>query len=347
MGVSILETGEPGGAGSPPTRPGRLAGLRNLRLTPRAYRRITFAALVALVVIVVTGAAVRLTGSGLGCPDWPRCTDTRFRAEASFHQLVEFSNRMFTGTVSVAVIAAVAGALIRVPRRRDLTWLSMGLVLGVLAQIVLGGVTVLTDLSPPIVAAHFLLSMVLIANALLLHLRAGTDDHLAAADLTADHLAAVDLTAPGRAPDRALRGPVDVRVRRITAGLVVLASVVLVTGTVVTGAGPHGGDENVRRLDLGLEAVARVHSLAVWLLVAATLFLVTRLRVNADQSDVRSGAALCLWVMGCQGAIGYLQYASDVPAGLVLTHVLGATLVWLSVVRLWFVARKAAGACAA
>jgi heme a synthase len=345
MGTSILTGGKPDDAGGDVNGPGTQRGVGRFQLTPEAYRRVTLAALVALVVIVITGAAVRLTGSGLGCPDWPRCSETRFRAEASFHQLVEFSNRMFTGAVSAAVIAAVAGALVRVPRRRDLTWLSMGLVFGVLAQIVLGGVTVLTDLSPPIVAAHFLLSMVLVANGLVLHLRARVDEPArpVAPGLVARDLAAPESPAqsPAATERLAASGGAEQFVRRTTVMMVALASVVLVTGTVVTGAGPHGGDENVRRLDLSLTTVARVHSLAVWALVAVTLWLATRIRRHRQHGAVRDGAVLSLWVMGCQGAIGYVQYASDVPVGLVLTHVLGATLVWISVVRLWWLARQA------
>ncbi|MBA3303329.1 MAG: COX15/CtaA family protein, partial [Acidimicrobiia bacterium] len=145
------------------------------RLSPIAYRRVTLVALVALGVIVVTGAAVRLTGSGLGCSDWPTCEPGRLaprRADGA-HALIEFVNRAITGAVSVAVILAVLGSLLRRPRRRDLTWLSLGLVAGVLGQIVLGGLTVLFDLRPEFVMSHFLLSLVLLTNALVLYRRAG------------------------------------------------------------------------------------------------------------------------------------------------------------------------------
>ena len=141
-------------------------------ISPRAYRRLTLGALLLLAAIVVSGAAVRLTGSGLGCPDWPNCENGRLVAPLERHTLVEFTNRTITGLVSVAVILAVLGSMWRVPRRRGLIWLSWGLVAGVLAQIVLGGVTVLVDLSPPFVMAHFLLSMALLADAVVLHDRA-------------------------------------------------------------------------------------------------------------------------------------------------------------------------------
>ncbi|MEZ5181298.1 MAG: COX15/CtaA family protein [Acidimicrobiales bacterium] len=145
-------------------------------IPPAAYRKITMVSLVLLAAIVVTGAGVRLTGSGLGCTDWPRCTDETFTPSSDLHANIEFWNRMITGLVSAAVVAAVLGSLRRAPRRRDLTWLSLGLVAGVLGQIVLGGIVVLTHLNPWLVQGHFVLSMVLVANATVLTHRAGLPD---------------------------------------------------------------------------------------------------------------------------------------------------------------------------
>src|SRR5919206_3024655 len=147
--------------------------LDRLTISPAGYRRITFVALIALGFIVVTGGAVRVTGSGLGCPDWPTCAQGRIVAPLEYHALVEFVNRMVTGTVSVLVILAVLAALRRRPFRRDLVWLAVGLVLGVIGQIVLGGLVVLFDLFPPLVMGHFVLSMILVADAVVLHHRAG------------------------------------------------------------------------------------------------------------------------------------------------------------------------------
>ena len=147
--------------------------MRTFRLSPWAYRRITLIALLALAFIIVTGGAVRITGSGLGCPDWPTCADGRIVAEQSFHPMVEFVNRVITGIVSLAVILAVLGSLVRRPRRPDLIVLSLGLVLGIVAQIVLGGETVKHDLAPPYVMAHFLLSLLIVWDAVVLHHRAG------------------------------------------------------------------------------------------------------------------------------------------------------------------------------
>jgi heme a synthase len=145
-------------------------------VSPAGYRRITFLALLALAFIVVTGGAVRVTGSGLGCPDWPTCAEGRIVAPLEYHALVEFINRTVTGAVSIMVIVAVLAALRRRPYRRDLMWLAGGLVLGVIGQIVLGGLVVLFHLYPPLVMGHFVLSMVLVANAVVLHHRAGMPD---------------------------------------------------------------------------------------------------------------------------------------------------------------------------
>ena len=147
-----------------------------MRISPERYRLITVIALGLLIAIVITGAAVRLTGSGLGCEDWPNCSDERLIDVSSANAAIEQINRLFTGLVAVAVIAAVLGSLWRTPRRRDLTLLSLGLVAGVLGQIVLGGITVLVDLHPVAVQSHLLLSMVLVATAVTLVRRAGEPD---------------------------------------------------------------------------------------------------------------------------------------------------------------------------
>jgi cytochrome c oxidase assembly protein subunit 15 len=152
-----------------------ITAVRLPRLSPQAYRRITLFALLALAFIIVTGAAVRLTGSGLGCSDWPTCEQDKFVAPLQFHPMVEFVNRLITGIVSLAVILAVLGSLVREPRRRDLTWLSVGLVLGVIAQIILGAIVVKVELDPLSVIGHFLVSVVLVADAVVLHERACHD----------------------------------------------------------------------------------------------------------------------------------------------------------------------------
>ena len=258
-------------------------------------------ALVALVFIVVTGGAVRLTGSGLGCPDWPTCAEGRVVSEfRTTPEIIEFVNRMITGLVSVAVAAAVLGARRRQPYRRDLVLLAWGLVAGVVAQIVLGGITVLLELTPPAVMGHFLLSMALVADAVVLHHRAAEPD------------------GGQRRPD------VPVSTRRLGWALVALTGLVLLVGTAVTGTGPHGGDPDVERLPYAIREVVRLHSGLAWVLTAVLLVLMVRIR--------RGG--LVLAAVAAQITIGYIQYFNGVPEVLVGLHVLGATLVWITVLQL-------------
>ena len=281
-----------------------------LRLSPAAYRRVTLLALLALAFIIVTGAAVRLTGSGLGCPDWPTCAENRIVAPLEYHAMVEFVNRTVTGLVSVLVILAVLGSLLRVPRRRDLVWLSLGLVAGVVGQIVLGGLTVLFDLKPALVMAHFLLSMVLLATAVVLHERAGQE--LPVAPVVTDR-------------DLRLLGKLDV----------VAAGLVLFLGTVVTSSGPHGGDEKAERFDFALREVARLHGLAAVVFLGLTLVTLWRLwKAKAPPRALGRGEAV-LAVSVAQAAIGYIQYFTGVPALLVGFHIIGAVAVWTFTLRFW------------
>lgn len=276
------------------------------RLSPRAYRRITLVALLAQVFITVSGAAVRLTGSGLGCSDWPTCEENQIVAPLEYHAMIEFVNRTVTGFVSVAVILAVLGSLIRTPRRRDLTWLSLGLVAGVIGQIVLGGLTVLFELRPPFVIAHFAVSIVLIWNAFVLHERSKY------------------------AQSPAL--PVVPRNARILGRvLVVVSALTLFTGTIVTGTGPHGGDENVERLSFDITTVARVHSIAVWIFLGLTIVTLFVLHRTGAPLGVNRRAKYLVAAIVVQGLIGYVQYFNSVPPGLVIIHVFGSVVVWIAV----------------
>jgi heme a synthase len=280
-------------------------------LSARQYRRITVVALVLLCVIVASGAAVRLTDSGLGCDDWPNCNSTQLIDVSTKHAAIEQINRLFTGLVSLAVIGAVLGALYRRPRRRDLTWLAVGLVAGVLAQIVLGGITVLVDLHPAAVQGHLLLSMVLVANAVVLVVRAGR-------------------------PDGRTMGNVVPRTRRRVGAVVLWTGLTIVAGTVVTGAGPHAGDEEARRFDLAITTVARVHSVIAWIAAAMALRLMWHLRrLPHDRQALDVPLAAWLVTAMLQGAVGYMQYAAGVPAGLVFVHVGTATVLWAITVWLW------------
>lgn len=284
-------------------------------LTPEAYRRITSLALAALAVIIVSGAAVRLTGSGLGCTDWPNCTEGRLVASADYHELIEFVNRVFTGAVSLAVALAVAGSLRRVPYRRDLVWWSLGLVGGVFAQIIIGKYVVEMELVPGVVILHFLVSMVLVWNAVVLHHRASwPTDHEGHARL----------------------GPIEVdpRAHRLVQAVFVGAMAVVVTGTIVTGSGPHGGDENAERLPVLFRSAARVHGSVVLTFLALTVCTLAVLHRTGAPARVRQATNRLLIVLVVQGTIGYVQYFTKVPVVLVGLHILGATLLWIAVVQL-------------
>ena len=228
--------------------------------------------------------------------------------EADFHGWVEFGNRLLTGLVSVAVIGAVLGSMVRRPRRRDLEAFSWGLVAGVVAQVLLGGIVVLSHLNPWLVLGHFALSMVLVANAVLLHHRAGDHD--------------------------SRNGPATDRVRRLTVALVGLAMVVLATGTLVTGSGPHAGsrDDPIERLPLVVSEAARLHGSIVVLLLMLVAALVVA--IHRDASHLRPVARLLVAVVAAQAAIGWTQYFTGVPEVLVGFHVAGATALWMAVVKM-------------
>ena len=292
------------------------------RLSPDAYLRICGVVLVLLAGIVVTGAGVRLTGSGLGCSDWPTCEQDRFVPEAEIHGWIEFGNRLITGLVSIAVIAAVLGSLARSPRRSDLVRWSWGLVAGVIGQVVLGGIVVISHLNPWLVLGHFALSMVLVFNAVVLHHRAG---------------------------DHARPGPRAVvpLVRRLTGLLTGLAVVVLASGTLVTGTGPHTGsrEDPIERLPFAVQEVARVHGTIVVLvlILVATLTLAVRRHVPSGD-PLRQTVRWLIAVVVAQAVIGWTQYFTGVPVVLVGLHVAGATALWMVMVKLRLLATDVASA---
>jgi cytochrome c oxidase assembly protein subunit 15 len=294
-----------------------------ITVSPAAYRRVTLAALVALVAIIVTGAAVRLTDSGLGCTHWPACEETTVVPRWEYHQMIEGLNRFFTGVVSIAIILAVLGSLRRAPRRSDLTWLSLGLVAGVAGQIVLGGLTVLFHLWPPLVMGHFLLSLALVTCGLVLHQRAGWAER-------------PDAARPGRAVAVPRRPPASPGLLTLGGWLLAAGAAVVVTGTMVTGAGPHGGDPDADRLPIDILDIARVHGIAMVVFLSSTLVLLVRLgRSGPAAAGARRAATILVAVLVAQAGVGYLQYFTGVPPVLVAAHVLGATLVWIALVHLW------------
>jgi cytochrome c oxidase assembly protein subunit 15 len=284
-----------------------LARLAVWTRSPALLRRLAIASVVVNVLIVVTGGAVRLTDSGLGCPTWPRCVGDSLvpHSRLGINGFIEFTNRTLTFVVGVTLLATAVVAW----RQRNQIALAVLALLGIPAQALLGGLVVLTDLNPWLVAAHFLLSSAIIAATFLLWWR------------VSDHVAT----------------PIPQPARLLTFALGAVTVLVLVAGTVVTGAGPHAGDVKhgtVKRIDLPIVGLAQLHADLVMVLIGLTvgaLALGHALRVPA----LRRAAAVLLGVELAQGVIGYTQYFLHVPPLLVGLHMLGACLVWVA--ALWVV----------
>ena len=293
------------------------------QLSQQSFLAISRISLVFLYAIIITGSLVRLTGSGLGCADWPQCSTTKFVDVSTGHAAIEQINRLFTGFVSAAVIAAVLGSIFVIPRRKSLIWLSSGLVAGVLAQVILGAVVVLTGLNPWSNMAHFLVSLALVTTAVFLV------EHAGATNVVDDVVSNAQTMSTGR---------ISRRFADIILGLCGLA---IVLGTLVTGAGPHAGDENAIRLAFDLRSITRIHSASVLLCVASTLFFVIQIRRETSEwMRLKAKLEIFLFVAVAQGGVGYLQYFSGVPAQLVAVHVALAVAVWISVLRLWIAVRQ-------
>ena len=290
--------------------------LKRITLTPQQYFLVASIAMGTLVLIVFTGAAVRVTGSGLGCPDWPNCyEDGRLTPELGTHSYIEFGNRLLTNLVAFATIAAFVLSFARRPYRRDLRLLATLLPLGVAGQALMGGLTVIYGLAPGWVMAHLILSMLILVAAGALVWRARPDF---------------------RAGDRAA----DLAVSRAVWALFALGFVTICAGTVATGAGPHAGGEGtgdvVARLDFkGADTVGwlvdRHGALAALLGVLAVAVWLMARRRGADAALVHRLARVCL-LMAAQGALGIVQYQLEVPAEMVWVHVALATLLWVGIV---------------
>jgi heme a synthase len=304
----------------------RPAGRRPDRLV-----RLAVAAVATNILIVFTGGLVRVTGSGLGCPTWPTCDGETVvprpgGEHATWQTGVEFGNRLLTFLV-LAVAVAVALEVRRrgasfPPGLRRLAW---ALPIGVVAQALLGGLTVLAQLDPLIVAAHFLLSMVLIAIAVALWQRAR------------EHAGLVPPEPAGPLGDGADR-MVAAGLRWATTVLAAAAAVVLVLGTIVTAAGPHAGDPGTPRLGVDVRFAAIAHADAVWLLVGVTLAVVA-VTWRHGPRELRSAVRVLLVLELLQGTIGYTQYALGVPEALVAAHIVGAAVLWAAAVAVWVRAR--------
>lgn len=278
---------------------------------PRTVRRAALAALVMSVVIVVTGGAVRLTGSGLGCPTWPTCTDDSLTTTSAmgFHGAIEFGNRMLTYVLCAAVGWAIIAARSEKPYRRSLTRLGWTQFWVVMGNAVLGGIVVLVGLNPYTVAAHFLLSTGLITVATVMWQR----------------------TREGDGEPRPLVGKA---VRQLVWFLVAASALLIAVGTVVTGAGPHAGDSSeVERIPIDWETVSKLHAVLAWIVVTLTFALWFVLKaVDAPKGPLDRTRELFL-ILLAQGVIGYVQYFTHLPEALVGLHMFGSCLVWIGVLR--------------
>ncbi|MEV0169905.1 COX15/CtaA family protein [Streptomyces sp. NPDC050803] len=278
---------------------------------PRTVQRAALAALVMAVVIVVTGGAVRLTGSGLGCPTWPKCTDDSLTTTSAMglHGVIEFGNRMLTYVLCAAVGWAIIAARSEKPYRRSLTrlgWIQFWVVMG---NAILGGIVVLVGLNPYTVAAHFLLSTALIAVATAMWQRT-------------------------REGDGAPRPLVGKSVQQLVWVMVAVTLLLIAVGTVVTGAGPHAGDSSeVERMPLDWESVSKLHAVLAWIVVTLTFALWFVLKaVDAPPGPLARTRDLFL-VLLAQGVIGYVQYFTELPEVLVGAHMFGSCVVWIAVLR--------------
>ena len=259
--------------------------------------------------LIVTGGAVRITGSGLGCPTWPECTANSYvpiagQAEGTLHSWIEFGNRLLTFVLFFAAVAAIIYAFKK--SRKDLLWRAALQLLGILGQGVLGGITVLTKLNPLSVASHFILSIFLIAGA-------------------------ASMLERGRSPLVSIR-PTEIKLRVLASSQVVIAFIVIAVGTLVTGSGPHAGDWQAPRLHLDHRAITWLHADAVIALLGISLALF----VLSDISpETKKRLTYFFAATLAQGLIGYIQYAQGLPELIVMAHLLGSTLVWISVWRVW------------
>ena len=272
-------------------------------------RRILLVNLILEIGIVVTGGLVRLTGSGLGCPTWPQCVPGSFtpvpHQAQGFHKLVEFGNRTLTSVVGIAALLVIVAIWRWAPTRQALRRISFLPLVGVMLQAVLGGITVLTGLNPAIVAAHFLASMVLVSLSAYLLYRVGEGDE----------------------PPVALVRP---EIRSLAWVTAALGGVVLILGTTVTGSGPHSGDATTPRFGFDPRTIAWLHADAVMLFVGLVIAVLLAVHLTASDPRPRKVWRAVLGVTLLQGLVGYTQYLTGLPEVLVMVHMLGASLLTVS-----------------
>ncbi len=291
-----------------------MQAVRRLSVSPGAVRKVALASVVLYALLVLTGGAVRLTGSGLGCPDWPSCYQHRLLAAVSFHPMVEDLNRGFTVAVSVVSVVALVAALLRRPERRDISRPAFGLILGLVAQIVLGGLVVLFKLNPYLVALHFILTIAVLADAIWMYHRS-------------------------RIPDATATGPVEPLVSRdlrwLVRVLLLALGVVTLAGTIVTGAGPHAGSPGAPRVPLAFRDVAELHSSLAWLLLGLVTASQFAFHHAKAPERIQRLARTMLELVIIQGALGYTQYFLHDAAYIVEFHLAGVTLLWIASIGLY------------
>jgi cytochrome c oxidase assembly protein subunit 15 len=280
------------------------------KVSPARFRQLALAAACCYGALVVTGGAVRLTDSGLGCADWPECSAGHLIARMSFHPLVEDVNRFISVLVTVLTVAVFIAALRRAPFRRNLLALAGGLVAGYVGQIVLGGLVVLFKLNPYLVALHFLLTLAIVADAIVLY-----------------HLAGESPTPAERRVD-----PTLIWLARLVLGATCL---VVTVGTVVSGAGPHAGGAGAKRIGIAFESIAQLHSDVALFLIGLTLATTFALHQAKAPAVVQRRARTLVEIMALQGTLGYTQYFLHDAAGVIELHLLGATLVFSAAVAFY------------
>ena len=282
-----------------------------ISVSKKTFRRLSLAPVVSYALLVVTGGAVRLTGSGLGCPDWPSCYQHRLTAAYSFNAWIEFGNRLVTVVVSILSIVVFLAAVSLRSRRRDINWLAAGLLIGLAAQIVLGGLVVLFKLNPYLVALHFFLTFAVLGDAIVLYC----------------------IADPARAPHRPKPIVRYGIVWFIRLQFAILLTVVL-AGTVVTGSGPHAGNKDAKRIAIAFRDAAELHSTIALFLIGVTLGGLFALHLANAPGGIQRRAQLVLEIYAAQGVLGYLQYSLHDNAAVVELHMIGATFAFGSTLML-------------
>jgi len=285
---------------------------RRFHVSPKRFSHLAFLTLIALGLIVISGAAVRLTGSGLGCPDWPSCYHHQLQASASFHPIIEFGNRLVTIAITVLIVVTIVAAHLRAPKRRDLVGLSWLLGLGVVADAVLGGIVVYTKLNPYLVSVHMWLSLAMVVVGVVLFHRSKFQY------------------------GRGSRADVASEATRKVAWLIsVIFTLVIMAGTTATGSGPHAGGSQgqlvAKRLPFALRDVVMAHAAIATCFVGLVAAMFIILESVGAPGRLRSASKRLLIVSCLQGAIGFIQYATHLPPWLVEIHVLGAVSLTMGV----------------